>query len=318
MLEYSSLSAYEKVTYVFLYICILMAILGISGNVCSFVILMRKKFKGHSFAFYLRINNITDTFVMLTSFRHFSAFVLQADLTVVADLICRLGEYSVHVASLISTCNLLLITIDLFVNTVHPQRFPIFKKRYFQIILVTLVTVYSVCFYVPLSAYFSLKTWNGTDKLTNETFLDKACLLTSGYSLLVDWSDLVNMIIISFILNNIFTILFIVSVHKSRMKFVTSGKMTAIALKDRKFAVNSIALNISRFFCKIKVSIVFITSAYLTLEPQITYMLFVIGISIYTLENSNTFFINCLFNSLFYQEFKKVFSLRFLKKGMFK
>ena len=313
MVDYSALSVYGKITYVFRYICVLIAVVGFIGNALSFTVLMRKKFKTHSFAYYLRIINIADTFVLFTSFRHFAAYVLDADLTLVADIFCRLGEYTVHVASSISVWHLFLITIDRFVNILYQQRFPIFKKRRFQAILSAIAVVYSFCFYIPLSLYYNLVTIESTDSSTNQTTVKQACVIVGHHDLLVYWTDLANLMTATFVLNNILTILIIINIYKSRQKFATSGKMSTIAVKDRKFAINSIALNVACFLCKTPVLVSLLLSAYLTLEPDQVDMLFTIGVSIYTIENSNTFFVNFFVNSLFYNEFMKVFSLKSLK-----
>ena len=132
MVEYTNLTIYGKVTFIFQYICIAIASIGTLGNIFSFIVLTKKQLSTHSFAFYLRVMNIFDTIVLLTSFRHWAAFVLDADLTLVHDAFCRLGEYSIYVAASISVWNLFLITTDRLFTIVYPNKFPIFKKRFIK------------------------------------------------------------------------------------------------------------------------------------------------------------------------------------------
>ena len=69
---------------IFQHISISIAVIGVFGNLISFIVLTRKKFKNHSFAFYIRAINAFDTFVLLTSFRHWAACVLEAVLALVS------------------------------------------------------------------------------------------------------------------------------------------------------------------------------------------------------------------------------------------
>ena len=303
MVDYSSLSVYGKVTYIFQYICIVIAVFGIAGNLLTFIVLSQNKFKKHSFAFYLRVMNVFDNVVLLTSFRHWAAFVLDADTTLVFDVFCRLGEYSVYVAASVSVWNLFLITADRFATIVFPNKFPIFKKTHFQAFLYSITIIYSICIYIPMVVYYNLLTSASSfNNQTNATIITKSCVIVENHDLLVYWTNLVNLMVITFFLNNILTLIIIVSIFRSRKKFVASGKNSSVAVKDRKFAINSIALNVTCFLCKTPMLISLIISSYLTLDGEQIGMLFTIGVCIYTVDNSSAFFVNFFVNSIFYQE----------------
>ena len=92
MKDFVGLSIFSQVTYIFQQLAILIAFIGLVGNIFSFLILSRKSMKKHSFAFYVRLMNAVDLIPVLTQFRHWLAFTVDFNLATVSDLLCKLAD----------------------------------------------------------------------------------------------------------------------------------------------------------------------------------------------------------------------------------
>ena len=157
---------------------------------------------------------------------------------------------------------------------------------------------------MPLSLYSDLVTYNTYNNQTNQLIVTKACVVTNDKDLLMYMINLVNSVTVNIFLNNILTISIILFVLKSRKKFAKSTKNSSVAVKDRKFAINSIALNLASISCRSPFIIAMVVSTYLHVDGEIVGMFFAIGVAIYTIECSSAFFINYFVNSIFKSEFR--------------
>lgn len=142
MVNYSSLSDVLKVTYIFQYLEIWVAALGIVGNCLTFLVFLRKRFSENSFGFYIKFMTITDTIVLLHSFCHWAAFIVDWDIDLIWPFFCTTGEYQPKVCASISVWLLGLIAFDRWISTAYPNRFGLFKKRWFQSFLVCVIIAY--------------------------------------------------------------------------------------------------------------------------------------------------------------------------------
>lgn len=109
----------------------------------------------------------------------------------------------------------------------------------------------------------------------------------------------------------------IVFVLNSRRKFTMSMRRRESnnnenkkAARDRKFAINSIMLNVTCFILKMPLLITNIVMIYMEASPQLTQMVFTICVTIFIMDNSSPFFVNFIFNSLFYDEILVMCGLR--------
>lgn len=119
------------------------------------------------------------------------------------------------------------------------------------------------------------------------------------------------------IINNILAIVLIVFIYKSRKRIIsnlngniTRRRQNRTEVRDRKFALNSIVLNICCFVLILPLQFDLCFSVYLQWSPELTQMMFTIGVTLFTVLNGSTFFINLTVNSLFYDEFMAIFTAR--------
>ena len=315
MAAYENLSIYGKINYIFQWICFIIAIIGVLSNILSVIVLSRRNLLKHSFAFYIRMMNMFDMFVLITSFRHWAAFVLGQDLTVVSVFFCKLSEYAVVASSSSSAWHLFLVNVDRLVTIVFPQRFLIFKKKRFQALLSFTAAAYSFCIYLPLSIYRDLVTIESFDSKTNVTSRSTTCAIIENKDLLFYLINFVNTITVAVFLNNILTATIIVFIFKSRNKFGNSAKNGSAAVKDRKFAINSVALNLASITFRVPLLTAMIVTTYLNLDGEMVGMIFTVCVAIHTIDSSGAFVINYLVNSIFYTEFWKLVGKKRIESG---
>jgi hypothetical protein len=319
MIDFNTLSPFNKVTFVFQFLTIGVAFVGIGGNVATFVVLSRRTFTKYSFPFYLRVKMCTDIVVRLHSFRHFAAFMLGADMDLTAGFVCKLAEYSVYVAASISLWHLTLIGVVRFISIVYPQKFQVLKKRQCQLLLTLLVTLYNICIYLPMPIYYNLivqtveqfnyiesaKATNLTNSTSfyfnltqsngshsGESSLSKSCSLQDASKAnIIYLINLANLTMLTFGVNNILTELSLFFLFRSRKKFAANSQAqshSTTAMRDRKFAINSVGLDLICFVCKTPLLVRLACSTNLNFGPEQLNMLFTIGVFVYTIENAQS------------------------------
>lgn len=311
MSDFNSLSTTGKVAFAFDCISMVIAVLGTIGNLLTFVVFSRKRFKNYSFSLYLRIMVISDTIVLLHSVRIFCTTVLNMDISLVSDLICKLSDYSNYVAAALSVWLLALVSFDRLISIVFPFRFLIFKKRHFQLIVVSVLIAYSLFLYLPMPIYTDIiNEFRNKTNETNTSRLIKSCVLQESKTSLVYLTDLVNLTFVTFLVNNVLAFAIISFIFNSRKKSIPNDSKRKSALRDRKFAINSIVLNLICFVCKTPTIVILVCSTYLRIEEQKAVMMFSISVSIFIIDNSSAFFVNFYLNSIFHDEFLAIINLK--------
>lgn len=132
VLNYYNLNTLQQLNYIFQNIQVLVGIFGIIGNVLNITVFMRKRFKSLSFSFYNIVLGVIDIIVLLHTFRHWAAFMFDADIDLVSQFFCTIDEYQPLIASHCSLLVLTLISVDRLITIAYPNRFNVIKKKWFQ------------------------------------------------------------------------------------------------------------------------------------------------------------------------------------------
>lgn len=306
MVKFETLNEYEKLTFIFQYLSIVVACVGTVANVFTFIVLSRRRFENYSFAFYSKVRVFMDIGVLLHSFRHFAAFVLDSNIDLTSELVCKLAEYVAYIFGSMSVWLLTLMSFDRLVTIVYPNKFIIMKKKNTQLGLVVAMLLYSVCLYLTMPFYTSLSSRLAYDNRTNtSTYVLTCSIENESQSKLIYWIDLVNLMTVTFGINNVLAGIIIVFIFRSRKKFKTGkeNREKRATLRDRKFAINSIALNFKCFLCKMPLLFTLLITSYVTVDHETVQMLFTVSVTIFTIDNSSALFVNLMVNSIFYDEF---------------
>lgn len=124
MIDFNSISYSKKVTFLFHYFTIISSIIGLFFNLITFIIFSRKKFRKHSFAFYMRFKMLTDCYFLLQPFRFFFAFMFEnLNLSTSSNSLCKATEYFSYMSVSLSMWILALIGFDRLLTIVYPTRF---------------------------------------------------------------------------------------------------------------------------------------------------------------------------------------------------
>lgn len=298
-IDFTALNTREKVTYVFEYLTVILAGVGLIGNTLTFLIFYRKRFDKVSFVLFMKVKMLSDSFILLHSFRHFISYIYQVDVTNMSRFLCKIAEYSVYVASSVSYLMLTFIVGDRMISIKYPNRFDFLKKPLVQYLLIMIAFTYSALFYIMMPVYYDLGL------VANET----VCAIHSPQSTIVFIFYLVNQTFITLAINNTLTFITMASVFKSRNKLKQNRKSLADN-RDIKFAVNSIALDLLCFVCKTPMVVANLLGVFLDWPSDLNKMVFTINVALYTVENASSFVISYLVNSLFRNELHSILSFQ--------
>lgn len=267
MIEFQSLTSAQKVTYIFLNLQVVIACVGLTGNVLTFCVYARKRLRKFSFSLYMKVLCLTDSILLAHNFRYWFAFIVQADLTTTSTLLCTLADYHPYFTAIISLWLLTCISADRLVTIMFPNKLKFIKNKYFQVGLILFVTLYSLGIFIEMPLNYKLNliplgpsTINNYSNLTNVTtkFM-KLCLLDLAVTRRISWINIANLVIVNVVLNNVINTLMIVYLYRSR-KNVSSHAGSHhhhpnTERRDRKFAINSIGLNLTSTCCKLPFSV---------------------------------------------------------------
>lgn len=295
MLEYNSLSYLLKIAYIFQYLQIIVATIGIFGNVLTFLVYLRKRLRVYSFSLYIKTMTITDTIILLHSFRHWWAFIGQANLDLVAPFFCSFDEYQSYSATMISLSLLTLISLDRLITVAFPNRFKILKNLYFKIAMILSAVVYSLLLFIDMPLNYTVRDIGPR----NSTI--KLCLMDTEHNQRVSWINLANLLFINVFLNNVLNVFMVLALFKSRKKITRANDHTY--KRDRRFAINSIGLNMVSTFCKLLFSVFLLVDNLIELDIIQIQLLFSVTLFFINIDSSASFFINMIVNSVFYEEF---------------
>lgn len=300
---------YKQLTYIFQNAQALIAVFGIIGNILIIRVFLSKNLRNNSYSFYSIIMMFADTIVLLHSIRHWSALILNSDIDLVSSFLCAIGEYQPYVAGTLSQILLALISFDRLITIVYPSRFKIFKKRWFQVVLVFVLISYSMLIHIQLPLYSRLITVSVTNNDTAKTLV---CYISDRVSAIHTWIFLANIFIVIIIVNNILVFKIIVFLVSSRRRItaICNQRFKASITKDHKFAVCAIGLSLSCMLCKTPLSIGILLSYYFGLSHDQMQLIFTILVLIYTIDNGAGFVIYMCVNSVFYEEFMKMIRIK--------
>lgn len=307
MVDYSDMSTYKIVTQIFMHLAFIECLIGIVANSLTFVVFSRKRFKSTSFSFYLRLNVLMDTVILVKSILQWTGVVFEFYIEDVSIVFCKLQGYSYRVAFTSSTWLLSLIAFDRLITIKYPYRFSYLKKRRLQIILTSIIVAISMGFYVLMPLSLEYERVVTVDEDSNETSIEVNCTMEKEKYNAVFWIDLINSLITVVVLNNVLSAMAIVFIYKSRQRIrqTNSSSNERTAMRDRKFAINSITLNLMSFVCKFPL-LSYSCFSLLINDEDLDEMISIICLSLSLVDNSSSLFVNMLVNSIFYEEFLSI------------
>lgn len=296
--RFANLDKCQKIAFVSQNVQVVLGIIGIIGNMLAFAVFLRKPFLKNSYAFYFRLLSWTESFVLMHTFRHWTRVVLGMDLNLVGALFCRLNEFQPFVSAAISNWLRILILTDRCIQIIYPNQFKFIKTRLFQIGAVLLILTYNVLLHIRMPLNYRLESINST----LICFISNEMLAYNLFTILINLA-------ISTIISSVLTFRLISFIYSSRRRLRNRlFKPHSSVLKDRKFAISSIGINVFSLIGQILFvsSIFFVSSSSQISSSQID-MFFTLAITIAIFYNAFVFYVSLFMNSMFSREFFLLF-----------
>ena len=295
---------YQKITFIFQNIQVLIGLVGIIGNILSFSVFLRKPLRNQSYSFYFRIMSWSDNLVLLHTFRHWARIVLKIDIDSLWSFFCRFNEYQPFLAGSISIWLRIIVLADRCVRIIYPNQFKFIKTRLFQIGVVLFIATYSALLHIKMALNRRLEASPST--ILNSTVL--VCYIPPNFLSENHIVFLINLLICT-TLSSVLTIRLISFIYSSRRRLRNKlYKPHSSVNKDRKFAISSIGVNIMSLIGQIVFVIFTLVAISFQFNSTQIEMIITLAITISSCYYASVFFVSLCMNSIFYNEF-----LRFLK-----
>ena len=298
-------SIYETISKILGYFQLVIGIAGVIGNILVVVVFSRKSLRKYPYSFFSLVMAISDIGYMIHCFTDWYSYSLNVNLGTVGSALCPLIAFLPYYFGSLSMFLLTTIAIDRTLTIVYPRKLLIFKKRWFQIIIVAILAsiVMLMNILVPLNY-----------RLTEYIFVNmsfRICQMPSNLLAIQIWITLSIFLFFNVAINNFLNIKTILFIRSSRKRVAAKDRNSSLSTKDRKFAVCSICLNLAAMLFKLPFFICLIIISYSSNLSigQINMMLQITNTLTY-IDNGFSFCINMLVNSIFLNEFLILFRVR--------
>ena len=278
----------ELINYFYSFICMA----GLIGNLLAFSIFSRNKFQNTIFSTYYRVLLLMDLFVILTKLELIIYINQLPTFRIISSLTCKITTYLIYLNPAISAWILVLISVDRFLSIYMPGKFLFRKQIKNQLMACLIVTIYNCIIFIPAIVSSGLRL-NLSNTNNNTINCHKGDLVH-----LNDLIELINSILITFIIMILCTIFTILAIFKSRNKSSSSSNQ---AKRDIRFAIVSIALNISFFVLTFPQDFYVLIDFILSLK--VDNHAFLILSMLKTFHFGTTFYLTIILNQTFRNEF---------------
>lgn len=304
MVNFNSISFNSKITYILICIQFAMSISGIVTNILAICVFSRKSLRIYSYSFYCRIKAASDILISVYIIRNWTLFIMDFDIDGTTEFLCILNKCLAQIAGMLSLGMLVVISLDRLLLVMYPNRFGVLKKRWFQLIAVFSVIVYSCC----LNLVLPLNTQYVVSQVGNQTV--RSCVVPSNTTLTHSWIRNCNILVIILIINNALNIRLITYIIASRRKVASNATQNRSGSKDRKMIICAISVGFAALICKLPLGTAQLINIYLRIPSDLSSLILNCCITVMSIEYSAMFFVNIFLNTSFYIEFLNMFGLK--------
>lgn len=211
---------YQQLNYILISIQAVLGVFGIIGNILAIFVFSRKTLKHHSYSFYWRIIALCDNVLLTEALKKWSkmAFDTSSLSLWIQNLDCILSEFLVYVAGYVSGYILTIISIDRLLVIVYPYRFRVFQRRWFQLLLVFLIVIYSVLLHIRMPFYYRLEIVNITSN-TSEISCYSSPQIQKENGFLI----MINTVLTNVIINSLVDFKLIIAITASKRQATISA-----------------------------------------------------------------------------------------------
>ena len=309
LIDFESLSYFLKIVFITQFIRLITVSIGIVANLLTFLVYQRSRFRNQSFCIYAKWKTFVDNFYLFTALSVAVAYLFNANIDTVAPFFCTLNSRFVGTVTLIfSQILLVCISADRLLVILYPNRFMVTRKLLFQLTVIVGAGAFSFGLFAS-SIIDNTIIWR-VSRTTNMTSL--FCQTNSAAGQLSNTFNLIAMLVFTLIINNSLTVALVVGIHRSRNRVFNRANLNRDqirnARKDKKFAINSIAFNITSFVLKLPSYLWLFMRSHVAISADQNTMIIAITTMI-NIDNAVPLFVNIFTNSIFRSEFLAMFRL---------
>ena len=308
-MENSTNSVYENVMLVFGYFELVIGLVGVIGNILVIIVFSRQSLRNYTYSFYSRAMAISDICLMSFPIIDWVGSNLGANLLMVSQMFCKIIEFMPPFFGLFSLNMLTLIAIDRMVTIVYPKRFLVMKKLWFQCLMIVIAILIVLSTSIITALNYDLIELNQP----NSSQSIRLCVISSPEMNAIEvWIVLIYFMTLNIVINNILNIKTIryIMASRRRVNENVTTRNGSLSSRDRKFFICSICLNVASMVLKLPFFIAILIVTYSNLSVEKISLIMKITGTLTFIDDGLSFFVNLKVNSLFYDEFLKLFGFR--------
>lgn len=211
----------------------------------------------------------------------------------------------IYFAGPVSSWTLVVVSIDRLLAIACPMRFPLVSQRRFQIFIIVLVYLYNMAYYSYLLVDNNLYYEEKFDNATNTTISGINCDVSDD--ILLYWLDLVNSSLLPFFSMMLTSFITIVFILKSRKKFSSIAIKSRKLVRDRKFAITSISLNVLFLILNMPSPVYGVFVNYVKIDALLNNFLGYFSLCCYYSYYATSFYMQLAVNSIVRERFWRFF-----------
>ena len=295
----------ELITKVFLFLYPVVLFLGATGNIFSFIIFSREKFRKTSFSLYFRVLAFSDSLSLLYSINDVSVGLFDQEIANSSYSLCKCLMYFQYSIGPTSAWLLVVVSLDRMLSIIKPNKYLFLKKTKNQATICFIIISYSLIYYSPVIIFKDYEIQGNLSE--NSTEFVYQCSNSKKFKI-VDWMDLFNSTIFPFLLMSTSTFVTVSRLFKSRAKTMIKSKLSSSSSKqkqrDVRFAVTSAFLNGFFIVLNFPICAFFLTMEffYLDLDVVNLNLIFYCILFFFYLNFAVVFYVNLVTNSMFRNE----------------
>lgn len=274
-------------------------VLGFFGNITGVIVMRSKRLvpmatrRMYSYLFFF------DSIYLIHLVINYLELSYGIDITFKSSEACKAHIYLNYSLATISPMILVYISIERYVEIKYPAKRFVMRKNKLQIIYLTVVAGVNLLFYLPFPILIDQNIM-----IDDENHFIMCSFKDATIDIILSYMDLVNRVILPFVLMIICSCLLTYSIFKSRQKVIVNyaSNDNHTFKKDLKLSVTSVLLNLIYVLFCLPISIndfANFSEFNFTLTLYIFYMTYAVN-----------FYIVLMFNSLVRREFLILFRLR--------
>ena len=280
------------------YIQLVIIIIGLVGNLLSFIIFSRSAFKKNSISIYCRALAVFDCFLLSQlavdiGLLFFNSFFwgMQTNET------CKIFYFIGFAISAIPGWILIAFSLDKLLSMKKTASF--LKKRSIQYIIVLGIILYNCLLYIEVPIYLSLSKITIMPGVT----ISSCTTSTLSFSTALQIINLLNNNLVPFIIMLAASVVMIKLIRDSSKVVVERSSAAMVSTRrsrDFKFALSSLTFNFMFITLKLPIAVIYIFGFY---NNSVSDYVFQIAVLLYFINYSNSFFVHMISNSIFRREF---------------